>query len=402
MQIGRNDMSVAIERDVANDAHWRDFSHQWLIRTDTTYLNHGSFGPPPQPVRQARRKWIDALDCQPMDFYVRELEPLIQNAKSALADFIGIGSQNLVFVENATYGMNIVADSFELNAGDNVLLNNHEYGAVHRIWNRACQRSSAHVVSAQLPDKFESKQQIVDCLLSSADENTRLVVISHITSPTAIVMPIEEICAAFRERDIAVAVDGPHAPAQIDLNIGKLGCDFYTASCHKWLSASLGSGFLFVAPKWQAQIQPPLKSWGRLLPAIPEKWDEEFTWSGTRDPSAYLSTATAIDYMTNQVGLDNFQQRTRFLATRAEQMLTEEFGTQTIANRNDGWYASMAHVPLPAGDFSSLQNDLWNEYKIEVPIIHFEEKWFIRVSCHLYNSLKQLETLKFAVRKFLV
>ncbi|MEM9409833.1 MAG: aminotransferase class V-fold PLP-dependent enzyme [Planctomycetota bacterium] len=395
-------MSTVVERDVTNDQHWLEFSNEWLIRPDTTYLNHGSFGPSPNIVRQQRRQWIDQLDCQPMDFYCRQIEPALVEAREKLANFVGTKHENLVFVENATFGMNVVADSFPLNSGEEILLNNHEYGAVHRIWERACLRSNANLTIAQLPEKFESKQQVIDCLLNRVTPKTRAVVISHITSATAIVMPVKELCEALSDSNVAIIIDGPHAPAQIDVDLESIGCDFYTASCHKWLSAPLGSGLLFVHPKHQSWVQPQLMSWGRLRPAVPETWDEEFTWSGTRDPSNYLTVPTAIDFLRNQVGLENFRNRSQFLATNAEKMLVEELRTEPIASRKDGWYASMAHVPLPPGDHDQLQKMLWDEYKIEVPIFYFDEKWYVRVSCHLYNNQTQLETLRFALRKYLV
>ena len=396
-------MAVSLERDVTNDEHWTEFTHQWLIRADTTYLNHGSFGPPSQFVKQKRRQWIDELDSQPMDFYCRKLEPELLKTRADLARFVGTESANLVLVENATFGMNVVADSFPLQSGDEVLTNNHEYGAVHRIWNRRCKRVGAKLVSVDLPEKIDSREQVVDRLLSAATERTKILIVSHITSVTALVMPIREIVAAFHQRGIAVVIDGPHAPAQIDLDISSIDCDFYTASCHKWLSATLGSGFLFVHPKWQQHVEPQLKSWGRLMPAMPEHWSEEFTWSGTRDPSAYLSISDAIDYLENHVGLIAFRNRTRFLATQCEEILSSEFGTTPIASREKGWYASMAHIPLPEGhDFEALQKTLWEEYRIETPVSHFSDRWYIRVSFHLYNNQKQIETLKFAIQKYLV
>ena len=395
-------MNLAVERDITNDDHWIEFTHQWLIRPDTTYLNHGSFGPPSQFVKQKRKQRIDALDSQPMDYYVRHFENEILQTRINLAKFIGTTTDNLVLIENATFGMNVVADSFPLESGNEVLSNNHEYGAVHRIWNRRCERVGAKHIVAQLPDKFESKQQIVDCLMNAATENTKILVISHITSVTAIVMPVGEIVAACHDRGIAVVVDGPHAPAQIDVNIDELGCDFYTASCHKWLSATLGSGFLFAAPLWHEFMQPQLKSWGRVMPTLPEHWTDEFCWSGTRDPSPFLSISDAIELLEENVGLEAFRNRTRFLAKQAEELLTQEFGTQTIASRDDGWYGSMAQVPLPPKkDFSTLQDMLWQEYKIETPVTHFENRWYIRVSLHLYNNQKQIDTLKFAILKYL-
>ncbi len=265
-----------------------------------------------------------------------------------------------------------------------------EFGIVRAI-------GRAQTKTVTLPERIESQEQVIESLVRGITDKTRLAVISHITSPTALIMPIADICKAFSDRGVAVLVDGPHAPAQVPLDLSQLECDFYTASCHKWLSATLGSGFLYVHPKWQDQIEPQLKSWGRLLPAMPERWDEEFTWSGTRDPSAYLSIPAAIKFM-EFVGLESFRQRSRWLATQAETMLCEEFKTKPIARRDQGWYGCMAHVPLPPGDWQKLQDSLWNEYKIEVPIIHFENKWFIRVSCHLYNNAKQLETLRYALR----
>ena len=395
-------MTIVTDRDIKNEAHWKDLFNEWLIRADTTYLNHGSFGPTPEFVRLARRKWIDQLDCQPMDFYVRQLEDALWEARGTTAEFVGTNAENLIFAENATAGMNVVANSFPLKPGDEILSYNHEYGAVHRIWQRRCDQTGAELKVCVLPEQFESKQQVIDCVANSVTANTRLVIVSHITSPTALIMPVKEITKALQDKGVAVCVDGPHGPAHVDVDIDSIGCDFYTASCHKWLCATLGSGFLFVHPKRHANIEPPIKSWGRMLPAMPERWDEEFTWSGTRDPSPYLSIPAAIEFMNDKVGLETFRARSRYLASAAEEMLSEEFGTKPIAPRDEGWYASMAHVPLPGGDHSELQQCLWNEYQIEVPIIHFENRWFVRVSCHLYNNLKQLETLRLALRKFMI
>lgn len=378
--------------DFQDNKFWHEFSSDFFIRPDSIYLNHGSFGPSPSAVRIARRQWIDRLDQQPMDFYVRQLEGHLYEARKRTAEFVGTSVDNLVFVECATYGMNVVADSFPLNSGDEVLLNNHEYGAVHRIWDRRCQRQGARKSTVQLPPKIESKQQVVNCLLAGVTENTKLLVVSHITSPTALIMPVNEICEACRQRGIAICIDGPHAPAQIPLHIDQLDCDFYVASCHKWLSAPLGSGFLFVHPRWQGCIEPVVKSWGRLLPAMPQQWDEEFTWQGTRDPSPFLTIPTAIEYL-DKIGLDNFRGRTGWLASYAEDEISAAFETTPIALRKDGWYGSMAHVPLPPGDWSNLQQGLWQQIGIEVPIIEFESNWYVRVSCHLYNSTKQIDAL---------
>ncbi|MDA7902753.1 aminotransferase class V-fold PLP-dependent enzyme [Mariniblastus sp.] len=385
-------------RDPSNDRDWSDLAANWKLRSDTIYLNHGSFGLQPNLVRYNRRSWIDRLDEQPMDFYLRQMESALFEARTSIAEFIGTNPANLVLIDNATYAMNIVANSFSLNPGDEVLINDHEYGAVHRIWQRACDRSGAKLVSATLPDSFESKDQIVDCLIQAATNKTRLVVVSHITSATALIMPIEEICNAFHAQGVAVCVDGPHAPAHVELSVENLKCDFYTASLHKWLCAPLGSGFLYVHPRFQNTIQPPVKSWGRLLPAIPETWDEEFTWIGSRDPSPFLSVPQAIGWI-QDIGLNNFRNRACWLASYTENCLRDLFHSQPIGDRSAGWYGAMTHVPLPPGDWSGLQKQLWEQIGIEVMIILFKERWYVRVSHHLYNNQVQINTFIKAISR---
>ena len=385
-------------RNPSNDRDWSDLAANWKLRSDTIYLNHGSFGLQPNSVRYNRRGWIDRLDEQPMDFYLRQMESALYEARKSIADFIGTAPSNLVLVDNATYAMNIVANSFSLNPGDEVLINDHEYGAVHRIWQRACDAVGAKLVCAVLPDSFESKDQIVDCLKQAVTNKTRLLVVSHITSATALIMPIEEICNAFHAQEIAICVDGPHAPAQVELSVENLKCDFYTASLHKWLCAPLGSGFLYVHPRFQDTIEPPVKSWGRLLPAIPTTWDEEFTWIGSRDPSPFLSVPQAISWIRG-IGLENFRKRTCWLANYTEDCLSDLFNTQPIGNRSAGWYGAMTHIPLPSGDWSCLQKQLWEQIGIEVMIILFKERWYARVSHHLYNNQVQINTFVKAISR---
>ena len=225
-----------------DDAAWAPLQARWNIRPDTTYLNHGSFGPQPDVVRAARHQWQDEIESQPMDFFVRKLEPAWLAARDRLARFVGTASENLIFVENATSGMNIVADSFPLAPGDEVLLNDHEYGAVLRIWQRACQKAGAIARIIELPLPFRTADETVDAIFAAATDRTRLIVTSHITSPTAVTLPVKQICTRAAQRGIPVCLDGPHAVAQLPLHIDSLGCDYYAASCHKWLERPVRLG----------------------------------------------------------------------------------------------------------------------------------------------------------------
>src|SRR5262249_51296903 len=216
---------------------------------------------------------------------------------------------------------------------------------VHRIWQRACDRAGANKRTAEMPLPFRSASETTDALFAAVTDRTRLIVVSHISSPTAVIFPVAEICQRARQRDVAVVIDGPHAIAQTPLNITELGCDFYTASCHKWLSAPFGSGFLYVSGRHQSVIRPPVLSWGRLPPGKIESFADEFNWSGTRNPAAYLSVQAAIDFL-ERVGLQAFRARTHWLAQYARRRIVELTQLEPIVPDDAAWYGSMAHVPL--------------------------------------------------------
>ena len=252
--------------------------------------------------------------------------------------------------------------------------------------------------TAKLPLPIDTAEQVVDAVFAAATERTRLLVISHITSPTAVTLPVEAIVAEAKRRGILVCIDGPHAVAQLPLDLERLGCDFYCASCHKWLSAPFGSGFLYVAPQHHARIRPPLLSWGRLPPTRLETWSDEFIWSGTRDPSPYLAVPAAIDFL-EQVGLDRFRRHTHALAQYARRRLVELTGRTPIVPDSPDWYGCMAQVPLPPGDAAMLQRRLWTADGIEVPIVSWNDRRWIRVSCHLYNCRQEIDRLVEAVRR---
>lgn len=387
-------------RDPERDEDWQDLAAQWKLRGDTTYLNHGSFGPPPRPVQQARAEWQRRMDEQPMDFFVRQHEPGWHVARTRLAAFVGAAAENLVFQENATAAMNVVANSFPLAAGDEVLLTDHEYGAVQRIWQRRCAAVGAQLRTVALPGRFHDPGEVVAAIAAAVTARTRMAVVSHITSPTAITLPVAAIGEQLRERDVAFCIDGPHAVAQLPLALEKLGCDFYAASCHKWLSAPFGSGFLYAAPRWHARLAPTQLSWGRLPPAERPQWSDEFIWCGTRDYSPYLAIPAAIEFM-EQVGLAHFRARTHALARYARQRLVAWIGREPLVDDDPQWYTSMAHVPLPPGDARTLQRQLWETARIEVPIVDFQGARWIRVSCHLYNQRSDIDRLLDALQRCL-
>ncbi|QDV30528.1 Isopenicillin N epimerase [Planctopirus ephydatiae] len=376
----------------------------WKIADGVTYLNHGSFGPTPLPVQEARYQWSQRLAANPMNGFVRELDHEVELAKSALASFLKCSPNDLLFIENATTAMNVVAASFELRPGDEVLFNDHEYGAVRRIWERACTVAGAKLVTANLRP-FHDPSDVIEPLLDAVTPRTRLVILSHVTSATATIFPIRELMAEFKQREIPVVIDGPHAIAMQDFSLGELGAAFYCASLHKWLCAPLGTGFLYVAPEWQSKVRAPMLSWGRPVAGHAATWQDELRWQGTRDPDHYLAVPTAIQFM-ESFGLDHFRNRGFALACEARAMLEDIFGTKAIAPADRAWSGTMVAVPLPPSqlplpkaDSDPLQVGLWETARIEAPVMFWNGTRHLRISCHLYNDRQDLRLLEETLKK---
>ena len=377
---------------------WSQFPSAWDLAPGVTYLNHGSFGPSPGVVRETRQRWADELERNPMEFFVQRQEALLDEASHDLGQFLGCRSENLVFVPNATVAMNIVAENTRLKPGDEVLLNDHEYGAVIRIWGAHCQRAGARTVLAKLPLHPHSSSDWVDAIFERVTPRTRMIVLSHVTSPTALILPVEEVCRRAKPLGIPVCIDGPHAIAMLPLSLDQLGCDYYCASLHKWLAAPFGSGFLYSKPKHKSGLKPTIISWGRSLSGRESRWVDEFHWSGTSDPAAYLAVPEAIRFL-QSVGLDRFRDQCHTLAQYAGQQLTEHCGAMPLAQENE--FGTMLTLELPQlqrveqqpGTPHPLQLRLATEFGIEIPIVEWRDRLHIRVSCHLYNTPEQVDRL---------
>lgn len=378
----------------------RPFFNLWRFPKRVCYLNHGSFGAVPNYLHNEQQRIRRACKRQPTDWFVRQMEKKWFAARFRLSVWLGVKEESIAFCENATAAMNELAGWFPLQPGDEVLLNDHEYGAVKRVWQRRCDSSGARLVVVTLPMPLQTQEQITTAILSQCNDRTRLVVVSHITSPTAILMPIHKICAELRLRGIASCVDGPHALLQQPLKLHRLGCDFYTASCHKWLCAPLGSGFLYVAPEWESLCQPARLSWGRLLPNKPNNWSEELIWTGTRDNSPFLTIPAAIQWF-EPFEWRRLDTRNHELACYARRRLCEISGCEPVTPEDREWFGWMVAVWLPAGNphCEGLQTRLYNKYCIEVPIFQFRDRHLVRVSCHLYNSTHDIDCLVRALQK---
>ena len=384
------------------------WKQKWDLDPEVTYLNHGSFGPSPRVVCESRESWTRRLEQQPMRFFLDEMEQELQAAYESLANFVKCSPDELLFVPNATVAMNILAKSLSFSSGDEILCSDQEYGAVLRIWREVCKSHDATLKVQPIPWDNLPAETVAERFLEGTTSRTRLILISHVTSPTAVIFPVREICQQAKHLRIPVCIDGPHAPAMLPLNLSELNCDFYTASCHKWLSAPFGSGFLYARKKYHQRLSPLVRSWGGNLSGREVHWRDEFTWFGTFDPAPYLAIPTAISFLKN-IGLKVFRHRTHQLISRAREMIEEITGLPALRLDATASMGSMIALPLPAIDWKPkhpaekdpLQTEFREKHQLEIPITHWKDQRLMRVSCHLYNDEADLHYLADLLGKLL-
>lgn len=375
-----------------------NFKELFLLRPDMTFLNHGSFGACPRPVFATYQAWQRELEAQPVEFLGRRFNGLLAEARSRLAAFVGAGANDVVFVPNATTGVNIVARSLALQPGDEVLATDHEYGASDRTWRLLCRKQGAIYINRPLPLPVTTPESVLEQLWAGVTPRTRVIFISHITSPTALTWPVAAICQRARAAGILTVVDGAHAPGQIALDLSSLGADFYTGNCHKWLCAPKGAAFLFARPAVQHLIEPLIISWG---------WESEkpgqsrfidyLEWTGTHDIAAYLSVPAAIDFQA-AYAWDSVRRSCHALVAQARQQVNALTGLAPICADTGDWFAQMAAMRLPPCDTESLKERLWQEWQIEVPIITWNQTPLLRISIQAYNDEADLARLIDALR----
>jgi isopenicillin-N epimerase len=344
----------------------------FLLDTDVVYLNHGAFGACPRPVFERYQAWQRELEREPTRFIAHKLPDLLEQAREALGAFVGADANDLTFVQNATTGVNMAARALDLQPGDEVLATNLEYGACDLTWEWLCQRTGAHYIRAEIGELFEHRS-----------DRTRAVFLSHITSETALLLPVREIIARARTEGIVTIIDGAHAVAQVDLDLSTLGADFYAGNCHKWLCAPKGAGFLYVQPEWHERIDGAIVSWGYGEPATFISRTEH---QGTRDSAAYLAVPDAIVFQREH---DVREQRVA-LAREARKELCALLGTEPIAPETQ--ILQMASVRLPEVQ-ADLSQRLFDEHRIEIPTMGPHRDDLLRISIAPYTEREDVERL---------
>jgi len=365
----------------------------FLLDRDVVFLNHGSFGACPRAVFDAYQSWQVELERQPVEFLGRRFEKLMYEARAALGAFVGADADDLIYVPNATTGLNIVARSLPLFAGDEVLSTDHEYGALDRTWRFTCQKRGARYIRRHVPLPITTAEEVVEAVWAGVTSRTKVLFLSHITSPTAIIFPIAELIRRAREAGIITVIDGAHAPGQIPLDLDDLGADFYAGNCHKWMMTPKGSAFLHARREMQSSLEPLVVSWGwDSFTLSPSQFIDHHQWQGTNDIAAYLAVPAAIQFM-EEHDWPQVRLRCHELLRSVREAITKMTGLDPITLDTPEWFAQMAAFPLPPCDGESLRSRLYDEFSIEVPIITWNDLALIRVSIQGYNTPADVDSL---------
>jgi isopenicillin-N epimerase len=371
----------------------------WTLSPSITYLNHGSYGATPRVVQQAQSRLRDELESGPVHFMGKRLEPLLDAARARLAGLVGARTDDLVFVPNATHGVNAVLRSLAFGPGDELLTTDHAYNACRNALDEVAARTGARVTVARLPWPLTSRGGVVDAVVGAFTPRTRLLLLDHVTSPTAAVLPVERLVPEARARGIFTLVDGAHAPGMVPLALTALDADAYTGNCHKWLCAPKGAAFLWVAPRHQSSLRPLATSHGRNSPRTDRsRFQLEFDWTGTADPTAALCLPAALDFLEGLLpgGLPGLMAHNAALARTGRDTLARALGVEPPVA--DELLGSMAALPLPPGDAPALHDALYDA-GFEVPVIPFPAapSRLVRISAQAYNRPSEYEALAAAL-----
>jgi isopenicillin-N epimerase len=367
----------------------------WCLDPSVTYLNHGSFGACPSAVLEMQASLRMEMEREPVDFLVENLPARLDAAREALAAFLGAAPEDLVFVPNATAGVNAVLRSLILGPGDELLLTNHTYAACRKTVDYVAGRTGARVVVAQLPFPCRDEEEIVSSVMKCVSPRTRLALLDHVTSPTALILPIARLVNDLRSRGVDTLVDGAHAPGMVPLSLSGLGAAYYTGNAHKWLCAPKGAAFLHVRRERQAQLHPNVISHGYTT-----GFHAEFDWPGTFDPTPWLCVPEALRFIGGLLpaGWPQVMAVNRDLTLKARVLMLESSGVD--APCPDAMIGSMASIPLPPAAAGAPA------HRLDCEGLHawFRERgveaWFhphplplLRISAQLYNDLDQFKRL---------
>jgi isopenicillin-N epimerase len=366
---------------------------QFLLDNTITFLNHGSFGACPKSIFEEFQRIQLELEKDPVDFIQKKFPQYLKQAKAPLANFLGCDANDFFFVPNPTVAINTIMRSLKLNPGDEILATNHEYGAMDRTWNFYCKKSGAKYIRQNISLPIVSKEQIIEEFWKGYNSKTKIVFLNHMSSSTALIFPVKEICDKAKELGLITIVDGAHVPGHIDLNIVELNPDFYTGTIHKWMLAPKGSSFLYVKKEYQAEIDPLVVSWGyeSIAPSESQFLDYH-EYQGTNDNSAYLCTPKVIEFLEQ----NNWKEKSKAckqITFAYYQRFCDLLKTQPLAPITEEFLGQMASIPVKTSKPTELKDILYSKYKIQIPVMPLNGNIYLRYSINAYNTQEDLDIL---------
>ncbi len=380
---------------------FNNIKSQFLLRDDITYLNFGAFGACPKPVFEKYQNFQLELEQEPTDFMLTKGPHYLKASRIALAKYVNCNEDDVVYVSNPSYAVNIIAKSINLKPGDEVLTTNLEYGACERTWKYYCEKKGAKYIRQNISFPIHSKEAFVAEFIKGITPNTKLVFISHITSSTGLRLPVEEIVAMAKQKGIMTFVDGAHAVGQLNVNLTTLDADIYTGACHKWMLTPKGSSFLYVRKELQDLFDPLLISWGyESISPSPSRFVDYHQMQGTRDYSAFLTIPHAIAFMEE----NNWTSARKYCTDLTQQNATRFCNllqTTALCPINDDFIAQLYSIPIKTDESQKLHNVLYEKYKIQVPLMVHEGKCYLRYSIQAFNSQEDLDKLYMALKELI-
>ncbi|HRG19025.1 MAG TPA: aminotransferase class V-fold PLP-dependent enzyme [Flavobacterium lutivivi] len=374
---------------------------QFLLDKNITFLNHGSFGACPKPIFEEYQRFQLELENEPVNFIQKKLPIYLIEAKKPLAKFIGCEMEDFFFTPNPTFAINTVMRSLNLQKDDEILTTNHEYGAMDRTWNFFCKKTGAKYIRQEIKLPIVSKEQIIEEFWKGYTSKTKVVFLNQISSSTALIFPVKEICDKAQKLGLITIVDGAHVPGHIDLNMHELNPDFYTGTLHKWMLAPKGSSFLYVKAAFQNDIDPLVVSWGyeSLFPSESQFLDYH-EYQGTQDVSQYLCTPKVIEFLET----NNWKQVSsdcKKIVRDNYQRFCDLVGTKPICPITDVFLGQMASIPIKTSKPMELKELLYTKYNIQIPVMPLNGNVYIRYSINAYNSLEDLDVLYKALKEII-
>lgn len=381
----------------------RTLKEKFLLDPDIVFLNHGSFGATPKPVMEAYQNWQSRLERQPVLFLGRELDGLLLESRIVLGEYLHADAKDLVYILNATHGVNIIAHSLQLKPGDEILTTDHEYGACDYTWEFISSKTGAKYIHQPIPLPIHSDEEIVGQFWSGVTPRTKVIYLSHITSPTALRLPVERICQRAKDAGLLTVIDAAHSPGQIPVDLQALGADIVFGNCHKWMLNAKGSAFLYVKRELQHLIDPLIVSWG--YNPTPEtttgsRFIDTLQWTGTKDPSAALTVPAAIQFMRDN-NWNEVQNECHHLLRQGIKRICELTKLPPLYPLDSDFYGQMGIAPLPLSNLTVLKTLLYDKFKIEVPLIQWQDKQFVRISVQGYNTQQDIDALIIALQALL-